>query len=87
MNSRPASRTSPGCQSSSVGTWTQRLRYATTRPSKRKAKARAEKDKVAEANRVAHGTPKVLRNLAKARKDKAEKDLSGHALENETGDN
>jgi hypothetical protein len=53
----------------------------------RKAKARAEKGKVAEANRVAHGTPKALRNLAGARKDKAEKGLSGHKLENEADDN
>ena len=47
----------------------------------RKAKARAEKEKTAQANRVAHGTPKALRNLAEARKDKAEKGLSGHQLE------
>lgn len=39
----------------------------------RKAKARAEKDKTAAANRVVHGTPKTLRNLTKA---KAEKELS-----------
>ena len=39
----------------------------------RKAKARTEEDKMAEANRVAHGTPKALRNLAEAR---AEKELS-----------
>jgi hypothetical protein len=46
----------------------------------RKAKARAEKDKTAQANRVAHGTPKALRNLAEARKDKADQALSGHRL-------
>jgi len=46
----------------------------------RKAKARAEKDKTAQANRVAHGTPKALRNLAEARKDKADQRLSGHKL-------
>ena len=33
----------------------------------RKAKARDEKEKAADANRVVHGTPKALRNLAKAR--------------------
>ena len=35
----------------------------------RKGKAKAEKEKTAEANRVAHGTPKHLRDLAKARRD------------------
>ncbi len=53
----------------------------------RKAKARAEKDKTAEANRVAHGTPKTLRNLAEARKDMGEQRLSGHRLENEDDHN
>jgi hypothetical protein len=46
----------------------------------RKAKARSEKDKTAQANRVAHGTPKVLRKLSEAQKDKAEQRLSGHKL-------
>jgi hypothetical protein len=46
----------------------------------RKAKARSEKDKTAQANRVTHGTPKALRNLAEARKDRAEQRLSGHKL-------
>jgi hypothetical protein len=49
----------------------------------RKAKARAEKDKTAQANRVAHGTPKALRNLAEARKDKADQALSSHRLEDD----
>ena len=49
----------------------------------RKAKARADKDKVADANRIAHGTPKALRKLGEAKKDKAEQRLSGHRLENE----
>jgi hypothetical protein len=48
----------------------------------RKARAKAEKEKTAEANRVLHGTPKALRNLAKSREDKAERALSGHALDN-----
>ncbi|HEX4271844.1 MAG TPA: DUF4169 family protein [Rhizomicrobium sp.] len=48
----------------------------------RKAKAKADKEKTAEANRVLHGTPKSLRNLAEARKDKADQGLSGHKLEN-----
>ena len=47
----------------------------------RKAKAKAQKDKTAEANRLLHGTPKPLRNLAKAQKEKAGRDLSGLKLE------
>ena len=47
----------------------------------RKAKERSEKEKTAEANRILHGTPKALRNLEKARKDKADQGLSGHRLE------
>jgi len=53
----------------------------------RKAKDKAEKEKTAEANRVLHGTPKPLRNLQKARKDKADQDLTGHKLENENDHN
>lgn len=53
----------------------------------RKAKARTEKAKAAEANRVAHGTPKSLRKLSDAQKDKAEQRLSGHRLENSEDDN
>lgn len=53
----------------------------------RKAKAKGEKDKTAEANRIKHGTPKGLRNLAEARKDKADQALSGHKLENRDEDN
>jgi hypothetical protein len=48
----------------------------------RKAKAKAEKEKTAETNRVLHGTPKAVRNLAEARKDKADQGLTGHRLEN-----
>jgi hypothetical protein len=47
----------------------------------RKAKARAEKDRTAEANRIAHGTPKALRKLEEARRDKAAQTLAGHRLE------
>ena len=36
----------------------------------RKAKTRAGKDKTAQANRVAHGTPKALRKLEEARREK-----------------
>ena len=44
----------------------------------RKAKARSEKEKTAEANRIVHGTPKNLRDLAKARNDKAARDLDAN---------
>ena len=47
----------------------------------RKAKGRVEKEKAAEANRVLHGTPKALKKLGAARKDKAEQHLAGHQLE------
>ena len=47
----------------------------------RKAKARAEKEQTARANRVLHGTPKAVRNLAEARKDKADSGLAGHELD------
>ncbi|HVW73287.1 MAG TPA: DUF4169 family protein [Rhizomicrobium sp.] len=47
----------------------------------RKAKAKADKEKAAEANRALHGTPKVMRNLAEARKNKADQALLGHRLE------
>lgn len=53
----------------------------------RKAKGKAEKEKTAEANRVLHGTPKALRNLEKARKDKADQSLSGHKLGKQEDDN
>jgi hypothetical protein len=53
----------------------------------RKAKARAEQQKTAAANRVLHGTPKVLRKLADAKKDQAEQRLSGHELEKPADDN
>ena len=53
----------------------------------RKAKAKGEKEKTAAANRVLHGTPKAVRNLSEARKDKADSTLSGHKLENGADDN
>ena len=53
----------------------------------RKARTKAEKEKTAEANRLLHGTPKAVRNLQKARKDKADQGLSGHRLENDKDDN
>jgi hypothetical protein len=53
----------------------------------RKAKERAQKEKVAEANRVLHGTPKHLRKLSEAEKSKAEQQLSGQRLEKNEDDN
>jgi hypothetical protein len=52
----------------------------------RKAKTKADKGKTAEANRIKHGTPKALRNLAEARKDKADQALSGHKLGKDKGE-
>jgi len=53
----------------------------------RKGKAKAEKEKTAEANRLLHGTPKHLRNLTEARKDKADQTLSSQKLEKGEDDN
>jgi hypothetical protein len=53
----------------------------------RKAKGRAEKEKAADANRVLHGTPKAVRKLSEAQKNKAEQRLAGHRLENRDEDN
>lgn len=47
----------------------------------RKAKARAEKEKTAQTNRITHGTPKALRKLTDACKDQADQRLTGHRLE------
>ena len=44
----------------------------------RKRKAREDKAKQAEANRLAHGTPKAVRDLAAARRDKRVKQVDGH---------
>jgi Domain of unknown function (DUF4169) len=46
----------------------------------RKAKARSEKDAAAEANRTKHGVAKNLRVLAKARGEKAKRDVDAHRL-------
>lgn len=53
----------------------------------RKAKAKAEKDKTAQANRVAHGTPKALKKLEQAKLEQAAERLRGHMLENQSDDN
>jgi hypothetical protein len=47
----------------------------------RKHKARTEKDVAAQANRFLHGTPKALRETAKARKDQATDRLDGKKLD------
>lgn len=47
----------------------------------RKAKARGEKDKQAEANRLLHGTPKRERKRAQAQAEKARNLVAGHKLE------
>lgn len=44
----------------------------------RKTKARDEKEKMADANRVLYGTPKDMRDLAKARSEKSARDLDAH---------
>jgi hypothetical protein len=50
----------------------------------RKAKARAEKDKTADANRIAHGTPKALRKLEAARREKELSRLESKKLDGES---
>ena len=47
----------------------------------RKAKAKAEKSKAADANRAAHGIAKPVKKLAEARTEKAARDLAAHKLE------
>jgi Domain of unknown function (DUF4169) len=47
----------------------------------RKSKARAEKDRQAQANRTKHGVAKPARDLAKARDNKAARDLDAKRLE------
>jgi hypothetical protein len=53
----------------------------------RKAKAKAQKEKSAQANRLHFGTPTRLRNLGQAAKDKADETLSGHKLDEPKDDN
>ncbi len=47
----------------------------------RKRKQREDKAKTAEANRVAHGTPKSISDLAKARQEMARKQIEAHRRE------
>ncbi len=53
----------------------------------RKQKARAEKEKSAEANRIKHGTPTALRKLETARKSQADQRIASHKLEKGPDDN
>jgi uncharacterized protein DUF4169 len=47
----------------------------------RKAATRTQSETRAAAQRVAHGTPKPLRQAAKARRDKAQRDLEAHRID------
>jgi hypothetical protein len=47
----------------------------------RKAKARAEKAREAEINRVVHGAPRALRDLEQARQDQAARRIEAHRIE------
>jgi hypothetical protein len=49
----------------------------------RKNRARAEKARNADVNRAKHGVAKSTRDLAKARTEKAERDVEGHKLDDE----
>jgi hypothetical protein len=50
----------------------------------RKAKAKAEKGKAAKANRVAHGTPKALKKLEQARREKELARLAAKKLDGDS---
>lgn len=47
----------------------------------RKQAKRREADLDAHANRIAHGQPKHVRDLAEAKQDKAARDLDQHRIE------
>jgi len=49
----------------------------------RKKRAKAEKEKAAEANRVKHGTPKQLRDLSKARSELSRLKLENSRLDHD----
>jgi hypothetical protein len=50
----------------------------------KKAQARAVKTAEADANRVKHGVPKSIRNLAQARVDKDKKTADAHKLDKDS---
>ena len=49
----------------------------------RKAKAKALAEKDADNNRVKHGTPKALRKLSKAEREKAEAEIAAKQLDDD----
>jgi hypothetical protein len=49
----------------------------------KKSKRRGETEKSAAAIRVVHGTPKKLREAAEAEKQRAERTLGAHKIEND----
>lgn len=49
----------------------------------RKTRARSEKVKTAEANRIKHGTAKSVRDLAKVRAENDASDIDRHKLDEE----
>ena len=51
----------------------------------RKRKARAEKKKTAEANRLAHGQPKPVTALKRLEEERAGKALDAHKRERDAG--
>ena len=50
----------------------------------RKNRARADKEREADANRVKHGVAKPVRDLAKARAEKDKREADAHKLDDET---
>jgi hypothetical protein len=50
----------------------------------KKAKARAAAEEKAATNRTHHGTPKKLRDLAKARREKDTHTIDTHKLDDDT---
>jgi Domain of unknown function (DUF4169) len=46
----------------------------------RKARAKSQGEKTAENNRIKHGTPKALRKLSKAEREKAEAEIAAKQL-------
>jgi hypothetical protein len=52
----------------------------------RKAKSRLQAENAAAANRARHGTPKHMRDLTKARSERAAAELDSHRLNREGDD-
>ena len=52
----------------------------------RKTKARKDKAEQAEANRVLHGTPKALKDLAEARKAQQDARIDAHKRDQQKSD-